>query len=233
MIEKPKCPSFRAFNKSGSVQSVYCGQWACPRCSKIKARLWGWRARLTVDDSDKTWYFWTLTMRRKYRDPAVAYADLPRLWDTLRKSIQRRVGVFSYIAFVEGQPKRGNMPHFHVICDIKPWKRVKDIAWYAGFGHQAECSEVNGPKASSYVAKYATKQNPATPKGFRRVRTSQDIKPLPDRETEGLIVPRRDEKTWEYVLRVSIITNTDPEDIYERWTADTEQDNQVDKPNDT
>lgn len=217
MPEKAKCPVFRAFNKSGRVQNVYCGQWSCERCSKVKARLWAWRTRITINDSTETWYFWTLTMRRKYRDANVAYADLPRLWDTLRKTIQRRSGRFSYIAFVEGQPKRGDMPHFHVICNVKPWKRVKDIAMYAGFGYQAKADVVNGPKAASYVAKYATKQNPATPKGFRRVRTSQDIKPLPERETEGLIVPRRHESTVEYVLRVASITDLDPDTIYERW----------------
>jgi hypothetical protein len=189
----------------------------CPRCSKVKARLWAWRVRITVNDSDQAWYFWTLTMRRKYRTPESAYQALPRLWDTLRKAIQRREKKFSYIAFVEGQPKRGNMPHFHVICNVKPWKRVKDIATYAGFGYQATADEVNGPKAASYVAKYATKQNPATPKGFRRVRTSQDIKPLPEYQGEGLIAPKSSEHTWEYILRVSNITGIDADELYETW----------------
>lgn len=157
-------------------------------------------------------------MRRKYHDPESAYDALPRLWDTLRKSIQRRSKKFSYIAFVEGQPKRGNMPHFHIICNVKPWKRVKDIAMYAGFGYQATADEVNGPKAASYVAKYATKQNPATPKGFRRVRTSQDIKQLPDRAVDGLIVPLKHETTVGYVLRVSYVTGIDADTIYDRWS---------------
>jgi hypothetical protein len=156
-------------------------------------------------------------MRRKYRTPESAYEVLPRLWDTLRKQIQRREGKFSYIAFVEGQPKRSNMPHFHVITNVKPWKRVKDIAMYAGFGYQATADEVNGPKAASYVAKYATKQNPATPKGFRRVRTSQDIKPLPEYQGDGLIVPEASEQTWEYILRVSNITGIDADELYETW----------------
>lgn len=116
------------------------------------------------------------------------------------------------------------MPHFHVITNIAPWKRVKDIAVYAGFGYQATATEVNGPKAASYVAKYATKQNPDTPKGFRRVRTSKDIKPLPDRATIGLIVPRKQESTVEYVLRVASITGIDVDTIYDRWLIDDEID---------
>lgn len=156
-------------------------------------------------------------MRRKYQGPDAGYAVLPRLWDALRKQIQRRGKGFSYIAFVEGQPKRGDMPHFHVICNVKPWKRVKDIAWYAGFGYQAKAVVVNGPKAASYVAKYATKQNPATPKGFRRVRTSRDIKPLPAFESDGLIVPHKTETNVAYVLRVSSITGIDPGELYDTW----------------
>jgi len=212
-----KCPTMKAFNGEGRVVNVYCGQWACKRCSKIKARLWAWRVRITINGSEQTWYFWTLTMRRKYRSAKVAYDALPRLWDTLRKAIQRRNKRFSYIAFVEGQPQRGNMPHFHVITNVKPWKRVKDIAWYAGFGYQAKCVEVNGPKAASYVAKYATKQNPDTPKGFRRVRASRDIEKLPDYDAQLLIVPYKTEHTWEYILRVHGVTEIDADDLLERW----------------
>lgn len=119
------------------------------------------------------------------------------------------------------------MPHFHVITNVAPWKRVKDIAVYAGFGYQATATTVTGPQAASYVAKYATKQNPDTPKGFRRVRTSKDIKPLPERVTEGLIVPHRHENTVEYVLRVSSITGIDPDTIYDRWQDSAEIDFQT------
>lgn len=112
------------------------------------------------------------------------------------------------------------MPHFHIITTAKPWKRVKDIAWYAGFGHQAEAVIVTGPKAASYVAKYATKQNPATPKGFRRVRKSNDIAPLPPYLGVKLIPPARDEHTWEYCQRVSEQTGIDIDTLYDRWQDD-------------
>jgi len=212
-----KCPTMRAFNKQGKVQNVYCGQWSCPRCQKIKARLWAWRIKLTIKHSEHVWFFWTLTLRSKYRDPKSGYIALPKLWDTLRKQVQRRYKKFSYLAFVEGQPKRGNMPHFHVITDAEPWTRFKDIAWYAGFGYEAKSQVVNGGKAASYVAKYATKQNADTPKGFRRVRASRDIAKLPDYETIGLIIPGKSEKQWEYLMRVSDVTGIDHETLYERW----------------
>jgi len=220
-----KCPTMRAFNTEGRVQNVYCGQWGCKRCSKIKARLWAWRVRLTINGSTQTWYFWTLTLRRKYHTAEAGYAALPRLWDNLRKSIQRKQQKFSYVAFVEGQPKRGDMPHFHVITNVKPWRRIKDIAMKAGFGYEAKSVVVTGPKAGSYVAKYATKQNPHTPKGFRRVRASRDIAKLPDYEGVGIIPPSRDEKTWEYIDRVSDATGIDHETLYERWNLDNEVDN--------
>lgn len=224
-----KCPTMRAFNKQGKVQNVYCGSWSCPRCQKLKARLWAWRIKLTIRDSNVVWYFWTLTLRSKYRDPKSGYDALPRLWDTLRKQVQRHEKKFSYLAFVEGQPKRGNMPHFHVITNVKPWTRFKDIAWYAGFGYEAKSEKVTGPKAGSYVAKYATKQNADTPKGFRRVRASRDIAKLPDYDKIGLIVPAKNERQWEYIARVSDETGIDHETLYERWVDGLDDSEAVDK----
>lgn len=214
-----KCPVMYAFNTSGKLIPVRCGLWSCPDCAKDNARLWSWRVRLHVDKAGKTAYFWTLTLRGKYHTAESGFSALPKLWDTFRKAVQRayKPDKWSYCAFVEGQPKRDYMPHFHIISMRKSPKRLKDLAMECGFGYQATESKVNSGKAANYCAKYASKQSPKTPKGFRRVRASQDWTKLPDKKMDGLIVRARDEKISDYIVRVADITGCTPDMLYDQW----------------
>jgi hypothetical protein len=207
----------KAFNSQGKVITIYCGLWSCPRCQKQLARLWAWRTRLQVEANQGEAWFWTLTLRGKYRTPAAGFKALPGLWDNFRKIIQRLGGKWTYIAFVEGQPKRSYMPHFHIIVMRKSPKRLKDLAMQAGFGFEAKEKKVNSGKAASYVAKYASKQSPATPKNFRRVRSSKDWAKLPESETEPYLVKSRKETITEFLLRVEYITGVDLDTLKDRW----------------
>jgi hypothetical protein len=213
-----RCPVMKAFNTKGKVVTVYCGLWSCKRCQKVLARQWAWRVRIHVDKAGKPAYFWTLTLRPSVRSAAQGFRVLPRLWDTFRKVVQRTSGKWEYVAFVEGQPKRGNIPHFHIISMSKAPKRLKDIAMYAGFGHQAKEKRVDGPGAASYVAKYASKQNEDTPKGFRRVRASRSWSKLPEGEFDGFIVKAYTETLASYLLRVNELTGISLEDLLQRWS---------------
>jgi len=211
------CPAFYAFDKEGNLHAVKCGQWTCPNCAKHLARLWAWRCRLQVASANVPYYFWTLTLRAKTRTAAQGYADLPSLWDNLRKRIQRSASKWSYCAFVEGQPQRGHMPHFHVITSTPAPYRIKDLAHDCGFGYQATESVVTSGQAANYCAKYASKTNPATPKGFRRVRASRDWAKLPPMEGDGLVVRARAELLSDYLLRVHWITGVDIDDLLYVW----------------
>jgi len=86
-----------------------------------------------------------------------------------------------------------------------------------GFGYQAKESKINGPKAASYCAKYASKISPNTPKGFRRVRASRDWAKLPDVDYTPLMVKSRGETVMSFILRVSDNTGIESDILYERW----------------
>lgn len=214
----------KAFTKTGDIVNVYCGLWTCKRCAKLNARLWAWRVRLHVENSGGDAYFWTLTLRGSVRTVQEGFEKLPVLWDALRKIVQRKIGKWSYCAFVEGQPKRGGMPHFHIISLVKAPYRIKDMAMDAGFGFQAVEVKITSPKASQYVAKYASKQHPATPKHFRRVRSSQDWAKLPPFDGDPLLVQSSKETVAMYIIRVSEETGLPEEELYERWRTATNPD---------
>jgi len=109
------------------------------------------------------------------------------------------------------------MPHFHIISLEKSPKRIKDLAYECGFGYQATETRVASSKAANYCAKYASKQSPVTPKGFRRVRASQDWANLPEGELEALLVKSKGEYLSDYFLRVALATGEKLQTIVDRW----------------
>jgi len=212
------CPMAIGFNKHGNIRPIYCGKWSCQHCGKHNARMWSWRVFIGVEKADHIAWMWTLTMRGSIRTQAYAYKILPKLWDTFRKALQRAFGgAFSYVAFVEGQPKRNHMPHFHVISLRRAPKRLKDMAVKAGFGFQAKEKPIEGKGAASYVSKYVTKGDAHMPSSFRRVRTSKDWPKLPPYEGEAFLVPNRKESSLDFILRVHERTNVDVEELWERY----------------
>lgn len=165
-------------------------------------------------------YFWTFTLGRKYKTAEQGFETLPKLWDRLRKFIQRRVkGKWEYCAFVEGQPKRGHMPHFHVISLTKSPKRIKDVAVWNGFGHEAYEDRITSGKAASYVSKYASKQSPVTPKSFRRVRASRGWAKLPERDATVIYVQAQKESLQDYLARVASETSVPLDDVVNTWLS--------------
>lgn len=186
---------------------------------KINARHWSWRVNLHLTQNALTAYFWTLTLGRKYKTAAQGFAALPGLWDRFRKYMSRlNTGkTWEYCAFVEGQPQRGHMPHFHIISTIKCPKRLKDVAVWSGFGYQAKEIKVTTGKAASYVAKYASKQSPKTPKGFRRVRASLGWAQLPRKDGTAIIVRAQKESLQNYLERVAHETAIPLDDVLQEW----------------
>ncbi len=217
-IEGSNCGDLHAFKHDGTVVTVYCGKWSCKRCSKVNANRWAWRVRLYIGERGETAWFWTFTLGISYRTRKSGYLALPRLWDTLRKELQRQFGKWQYCAFVEGQPHRGSMPHFHVISLVKSPRRIKDLAVHVGFGHQAYEEPVNDKKAAHYVAKYASKTDAQMPTGFRRVRTSRGWPKLPPYHGERYMVKSSLETLADYLLRVSDVSGIEPEILERRWT---------------
>lgn len=185
---------------------------------KKNARLWSWRVSLHITKRGGPAYFWTFTLGRKYKTAEQGFAALPGLWDRLRKYISRNIdGRWEYCAFVEGQPLRGHMPHFHIISLTKCPKRIKDVAVWNGFGYQAKEERINSGKAAAYVTKYASKQSPKTPPGFRRVRTSAHWEKLPVRENSTIFVQATKESLQDYLTRVASETAIPLDEIVQTW----------------
>jgi hypothetical protein len=144
--------------------------------------------------------------------------------------MQRSYPKWEYLAFVEGQPKRGGMPHFHIISSQPPnaQKNAKgnvtkhilhDWAHHLGWGFEIKVEAVTSGQAASYVAKYSTKQHPATPKHFRRVRVSKGWTKLPRDPERKLIVPAHNEDVAHFIARLADISGLSPEHCYQNYTA--------------
>lgn len=216
-MNRTHCPTTIAFNAMGKTTPIWCGSWNCPRCMVVNARLWAWRVRLHVQANGGHARFWTLTLGSRYKTATEGFRALPGLFDRFRKRVKRDVSGWSYCAFVEGQPHRGYMPHFHIVSVQSAPGRLKDIAVFCGFGYQAKDEEITDDQGAAYVAKYASKQSPFTPKGFRRVRTSQDWAKLPEGNWPKLIVRSRKETLLDFLLKVEEQTGVSIDLLYDRY----------------
>lgn len=174
-------------------------------------------------------------MRGSIKTKEYAYKRLPILWKRARMFMQRWVKEhgkpgekWEYLAVVEGQPHRNNMPHFHVISSCKCPIRIKDFAVKRGFGYQAKEKPIDGNGAADYVAKYVTKGDAGMPKGFRRCRPSQGWTKLPESLARKLIVPVKGEKLYMFLVRVSDETGLPISAVYSKWSKVGQLDNNSD-----
>jgi len=228
------CPVTYGFDHSLNGRIIFCGGWRCSNCAKRLAGKWAKRAELGLlelsEGSGHEAWFLTLTLGARYKTPHDGFVAIPRLWDTTRKAFQRWYGAFTYLAAVEGQRQRDAMPHFHILTTVEPpWPRgkrgyvtkhgVHDFAVAYGWGHQAELEIVSNAQAAVYIAKYASKGDPAMPRNFRRMRVSADWPALPDMAGSPLLVPARDEDIAHYIARVADETGSPPEEVYSAYTA--------------
>jgi hypothetical protein len=94
---------------------------------------------------------------------------------------------------------------------------LQDLAFYSGFGYEATEELVASWKAAWYVAKYASKTDPAIPRNFRRCRSSRDWTKLPEQTLSAYMVKSRNEKLWEFIVRVAETVDLPEERLMERW----------------
>jgi len=218
------CPYGIGFNNDGKAVPLYCGKWSCERCRVDNAKQWAWRATIHIANHDAEAYFWTLTLRSDVRTPYQGFRAIPGAWDSLRKTMQREIGKWSYLAFVECHPKRSHIPHFHVlsltaapVVGSHRNQPLKDLAYRAGFGYIALEETVATWKAAWYVAKYASKHDSAIPRNFRRCRCSRDWAKLPPHNLSAYIVKSRGEHLVDYLLRVEEVTGVGVDTLVMRW----------------
>lgn len=224
-----QCPALMGFNLQGHAKLIYCGQWSCPRCSKKLARKWANRVRVHITETSRldgeAWYMLTVTLGSSEKEVSSAYRKLKKLWNRLRMSITRQVKAkWQYCAFVEGQPHRQSMPHFHIILNVIPpgvlgkkgvvtQHAVHNYAHRMGWGFEADFSTVTDEKAAWYVSKYVSKGSSVIPRGFRRVRVSRKWTPFVKDPLKILIVRAQGEGLEKYLERVQDLTNVSLDDL--------------------
>lgn len=177
--------------------------------------------------------FWTLTIHPRIKTVKEAYAIIPTLWDAFRKEIQREQKRFKFLAFVEGQPQRNEMPHFHIIAfatvpkafrkrkDPTMW--IKDFAAHCGWGYQAKEEAINSSRASAYIAKYAGKGGNEMPKNFRRVRCSRSWEKPATPDNDAYLVRSIGELVQDYLTRVQEASNRTLDDLLFDYQHATDQ----------
>lgn len=213
------CPTgLRFFNAQGDVVRIACDRWKCDACRRVLSYRWATRVRYGLALWDGPKRMWTLTLDGKVKSPVFAFGILDECWDNLRKKMQRTYGRWNYAAFVELHPSRAGIAHFHVVSLAKSPGRLKDIAHHAGFGYQAKDEEIDGPRASFYVAKYTSKQGADMPRNFRRVRLSHGWPSLPDAAYEVPLLPSsKGEPLAAYLERVALAVHLTFNDCMARW----------------
>jgi len=167
-----------------------CGLWTCPYCAQQRKSEWfltAYKGVTVLQEKGLDVAMISLTSRGgKGRTRARALESFLVGFPKLRKKAVYRMGTFSYIAIPE-QHKNGIM-HLHVLCNnLETPHWWHDAAYKSGLGYQADVRQVDEPgKGAFYVAKYIDKHLAfgLWPKGFRRVRTSQDW-PRVDLEPES------------------------------------------------
>jgi len=223
-----ECPMAVAFTTGGAPRLLYCGKWACRICAVRNSKKWAAIGRHGIKqhpNKREKPVFWTLTIHPRIKTVKDAYEVIPKQWDAFRKAIQRNQGAFKYLAFVEGQPERSNMPHFHIIAYAEipddwrvrkdPTKWIKDFAAHFGWGFEAYEEVITSRRAAAYIAKYASKGTPDIPKNFRRVRCSQSWQKPEQPDTDAYIVRSIGEALQDYLIRVQQACGRSLDDILE------------------
>ena len=239
------CSYIRAFDINAKFCAIGCGMWTCESCREYLSYKLKQRIQLGLTTLTGNWQFITFTQPGVIGGHELtvedAYRLLPQQWDKYRNLVRNALGgSWEYIAVVEGQPKRGFMPHFHIISnrtmpDRFAWRKgktgkllktdIKDIAVHCGFGYQANCQTIDlsdPDKVATYASKmgrYLSKDSAHAepPKGFRRIRASRNWPDITPGIQKQLLLRKKNESLPDYLIRVSYHTRYPYWLIEQRW----------------
>lgn len=238
------CAATIGCTSNGEVFPIRCKQWNCPTCAAINARLHAVKVAngiYALIAAGVIPYFVTLTLPGNM-SKEFAFAKLADMWEKMRERWQwgaqranfnREVSFLPkgvkkpkydpltaipliYAAFVELQGR--GVPHFHIVSTYAPSEhKIKDWAVQSGMGYQVKVERVKrGAGVAWYISKYAGKTNGkmGLPKGFRRVRYSEQFPGLKfrldERDTaKESIVKRWDESAESFITRARLLFGVD------------------------
>lgn len=255
------CAATIGCTSKGEVFPIRCKQWNCETCAAINARLHAVKVAngvYALMSAGIIPYFVTLTLPGNI-GKARAFERLADMWKKMRNrweyaarvagktklkgltldaegmiELEQSGGVpLIFAAFVELQGR--GVPHFHIVSTFAPKERtIKDWAVASGMGYQVKVERVKrGAGVAWYISKYAgkTQGKMGLPKGFRRVRYSEQFPDLKFRIDErdplsDTIVKRWDEGAEAFISRARLLYNVDIRaEVYQ--IADTVTDDKV------
>lgn len=230
--ERPNtlCIATVGCTETGYVFPIRCKRWNCPVCAPLNAlheairTANGVRAIFAAGLIPK---FATITQPGTVATAAYAYGILHNQWDKFRNRWQywaNKQGCPNlYAAFVEGQTRRGGMPHFHIIATALPGKStLSEWCVDSGLGYMLDLSPVKANSGAAwYVSKYSTKSTDAAnmPPGFRRVRYSRDFPQMRFRSEiqEGeAIVREYGESLASWAIRCAAAFGASPREVIQQ-----------------
>jgi len=192
MEECPNTKSITVFGKNHEQRKAIlfnprCKQWSCDFCAELNKDYWihqATRGTLLLLQEGQQIQFMTLTSQG-YTTPNSSVYFFKQNWPKMRKRLQRITeewkpftGInWGYFLIPERQESGRLHCHILAVTHVTGQKWLRDNAVKSGFGYMADISEnVNSLQAAYYTAKYLHKGVGAEewPKGFRRVRHSQN-----------------------------------------------------------
>lgn len=220
------CMASVGVTPEGHVFPIRCKKWSCKVCAPINALHEAIKTAngvYAIHAAGLRAKFVTITQPGSVKTPEFAYRIIDSQWDKFRNRWQywsQTQGLPNlYAAFVEGQSRRSDMPHFHVIATAMPSQdKVRDWTTSSGLGHQAIVEWIGAHAGVAwYVSKYSTKGSDARyiPKNFRRVRYSQDWPGMYFRSDllEGQSIVKEPRESYaHWVLRAVVAFGVDPQD---------------------
>jgi hypothetical protein len=160
-----------------------CKTWQCPACAEINRRRWVVRAYKGAEhlmQDGRQFDMLTLTSHPRLSAEQTVWV-FRRAWPKLRKRAQRSAPGMHY--FMIPEKHADGRLHIHALTDAGlPTRFWKDNGAQCGLGFMNEEAPArDAARAAFYAAKYLSKQlqGETWPKGFRRVRTSQNWPTLP------------------------------------------------------
>ena len=179
-----------------------CKQWNCPYCGPMLAKEWAfvaWHGTRKFQNEGVKVVFATITSHEKLTQKT-SMDVWPSAWKKLRQRIVREYGPMQY--FMVSEQHRSGVLHMHALVTAEmrlTW--LKTAARGCGLGYMADVKPVDQSIAAAfYVSKYLGKFGLVWPKGWRRVRISQDwpreIIDTPEDDTQvtmlGSVLTRRE-----------------------------------------
>jgi hypothetical protein len=190
-----KCPNTKnvvVFGKNQQEKSAIlfnprCKSWSCDYCSEIEKDYWihqASRGVLLLQSEGHVFQFVTLTSRG-YTTPNSSLYFFKQNWPKLRKRVCKHTKAWEpftsqdWSYFLIPERHKSGVLHAHLLAGtfVSAKSIWKDWAWKSGFGYQVDVAQVESAgEVAHYVAKYLHKGMGAEswPKGFRRVRHSQN-----------------------------------------------------------